>query len=183
MRRAILAVAIGGILSGTAAAQGVPFKTSVAGAAGIGRTYDDEGQIGNGPQLGVSVLQRIAGRTFVEGAFDYLRHERTGNFEAKGRTLFFTGSVVQRFGRVHQPYVLGGVTLASHGGTAGFPPLNQFVSADSTDFGVSFGGGIAFAIGNRFEVGPEVRFFIILADEDSAPAYAYWLGGRFGIRF
>ena len=159
------------------------FTSTVSATVGGGTTWDDEGRIGSGALVGVRGDRRLFGDTFVEAALDYLHHERTGNFEATGNTLFFSASLVQRFGRrAAQPYVFGGLTIARHSGRFGFPALGSFSDASSTDPGFAFGGGVAIRAG-RFEVGPEARFLILQADSDSSPAYADWIGARLGVRF
>ena len=77
----------------------------------------------------------------------------------------------------------GGVTLARHHGTFGFLPDGKVTLAESTGAGFVFGSGLAVAAGERFEIGPEVRFLTLGADVDSSPAFACWVGARFGVRF
>jgi hypothetical protein len=157
---------------------------SAAAVAGAGRTWDDEGVIGDGAVVGGHVVRRIFGTTFVEGSLDLLHHERSDRFSAKGNTLFVSGAIVQRFGRGRaQPYILGGVTLARHRGTYGFLSDNKVSPAESTDTGFVYGGGMAVRTAGRFELGPEIRFFLLEADTDSSPAIGYWVGARFGVRF
>jgi hypothetical protein len=38
-------------------------------------------------------------------------------------------------------------------------------------------------LGRRFEIGPEARFYIMQVSNDSDPAWADWIGVRFGARF
>jgi hypothetical protein len=157
---------------------------TIAGIAGGGKTWDDEGQIGSGALIGLRAERRLFGRTFAEVAVDYLRHERTGRFSAEGHTVLVSGTLIQRFGTGGaQPYVLGGVTLARHRGTYGFPEDGIEYSTGSTDTGFAFGGGLAVRVGQRFEVGPEARLLTLASDDDSSPAFVYWIGGRFGVRF
>ena len=98
--------------------------------------------------------------------------------------MLFTAAVVQRFGTATlQPYALAGLTVARHSGTYGFLGDSKVSLAESTDLGYVFGGGLAVRIGGRFEVGPEARFYIFNADNDSSPAFASWIGARAGVRF
>ncbi|MEO7274594.1 MAG: hypothetical protein ABIX28_04120 [Vicinamibacterales bacterium] len=157
---------------------------SAAAVAGAGRTWDDEGVIGDGAIAGGRVARRIAGGTFIEASLDVLHHERADRFSAEGNTLFVSAAIVQRFGRGRaQPYGLGGVTLGRHRGTYGFLPDNKLSLAESTDTGFVYGGGLAVRAAGRFEVGPEIRFFTLRADTDSSPAIGYWVGARVGVRF
>jgi hypothetical protein len=169
-------------LAGAVSAQTPETRGSAAAIVGGGRTWDDESQIGSGLAAGGRVDWRLFGNTRAEGAFDFLRHERTGVFESKGHTLLTSASLVQRFGSGSaQPYLLGGLTAASHSGTNRFG--DRATVHSSMDFGYHFGGGLAVRLGQRFEIGPEARFYIIQASSDSDPAWANWVGVRFGARF
>ena len=184
--RAIVAAAIWllGCASAWAQPAGADFKSTAGGVVGGGQTWDDESQIGTGFLIGVRANRRLFGNTFAEVSLDDLQHERTGRFSADGRTILVTGAIVQRFGHAAaQPYALGGIALARHSGTSGFPELGIQSSTDSTNAGVMFGGGVAVRAGSRFEVGPEARFLILDPQSGSAPAFATWFGVRFAIRF
>ena len=127
---------------------------------------------------------RLFGNTRAEVALDFLGHDRSGGFfQANGHTLLTSASVTQRFGTGSvQPYLLGGLTIARHSGTTTFDtdiPRRH----TSTDMGYHFGGGVAVRLRQRFEIGPEARFYIIQASSDSDPAWANWIGVRFGARF
>lgn len=158
-------------------------RGSAGGLLGLGQTWDDEGSIGTGPVVGGRVEWRLFGTTAVELSVDVLSHDREGQFfEANGRTLFTGASLVHRFGEsVAQPYLLGGVHLATHSGTTRFD--DRRTERDSTDLGYHFGGGLAIRVSDRVEAGPEARFYMIQPGNDSDPATAYWIGGRVGFRF
>ena len=185
--RIIVAAVIMWCLSGPnawAQPAGSGFTWTAGAVVGAGRTWDDEGQIGSGLQAGGQVDRRLFGNTFAEVALDYLRHDRTGGFAAKGDTVLVTGAILQRFGHGDtQPYVLGGIALAHHSGTFGFPELNLVSRTTSTNLGYVLGAGLAIRAGARFEIGPEARFLTFAADADSSPAFACWVGGRLGVRF
>ena len=185
MRTASLAVYALLLLAGPAFAQGQPdFSSTASGVVALGKTWDDEGQIGSGPLFGARIDRRLFGNTFVEASIDNLGHDRSGRFEANGHTTLFAASLIQRFGSTQaQPYVLGGLAIAHHTGTAGFPEIGVVNESTSTDPGFLFGGGIAFPLTRRVEIGPEGRFFILNADVGSSPAFEYWLGVRVGVRF
>jgi hypothetical protein len=166
-----------------ARAQSTEPRGSVGGIVGGGRTWDDEGSLGTGVAAGGRVDWRIFGNTSVEGSVDSLSHDRSGGFfEAEGRTVFIGISLVQRFGSsAARPYILGGYHLAQHDGSTTFDDMRT--ERESTSHGFHFGGGVAIALGRRFEIGPEARFYMIQPDSGSDPALAYWIGGRLGIRF
>ena len=154
----------------------------VGGILGAGKTWDDEGSLGNGIVVGGRFDWRLFGGMSVEGAAEVLTHERSGFFQAEGESVILSASILQRFGGMAwQPYVLGGLTLVRHSGTTQFDIFRS--DRNSTDGGFHFGGGLAVQVGQRFEVGPEARFYIIHASNSSDPAWAYWIAGRFGIRF
>ena len=160
------------------------FSSTASGVVGLGKTWDDEGQIGSGPLVGARVDRRLFGNTFLEASIDNLGHTRSDRFHADGHTTLFSASLIQRFGsQAAQPYVLGGVAIAHHSGTSGFPELDIVNETSSTDPGFLFGGGITFPIARRLEIGPEARFLILKANDDSSPAFASWAGVRIGVRF
>ena len=183
MRQMVAAVCLTLGIVATAFAQApIAERGRAAGSLGGGQTWDDEGSIGNGPGAGARVEWRLGGRTSVEGSFDVLRHERSGAFQADGTSRILGVSLMQRFGpRAVEPYVLGGIDLVSHSGTTTFGELET--DRSSSDLGVHFGGGLAFAITGRVAVGPEARFFIMRPDDSSAPAFATWFGVRVGWTF
>jgi hypothetical protein len=157
--------------------------TSIAVVGGGGRTWDDESSLGTGAVAGGRYEWRLPAGIILELSLDVLTHDRSGGFfESEGRTVFAGASAVKRFGRGDaQPYVLGGVHLAGHTGSTTFEGVRM--PRDSLAPGFHGGGGIAVRLGRRFEVGPEARFYAIRAADDVDPAFAWWLGARFGVRF
>ena len=170
-------------LAAEAGAQVSESRGTIGGIVGMERTWDDEGSLGSGPAVGGRIDWRIFKNTSIEASIDSLSHDRSGGFfEAEGRTTFSGVSLVQRFGsEALRPYALGGVHLASHSGSTTFGGIRT--ERDSTNFGYHFGGGIAFSAGERLELGPEARFYLIDPENDSDPALAYWIGVRVGVKF
>jgi len=168
-----------------ALAQSKPdFSSTASGVIALGTTWDDEGQIGSGPLFGGRIDRRLFGNTFLEVSIDNLGHTRDDRFHADGHTTLFSASLIQRFGsQAVQPYVLGGLGIAHHTVTAGFPDLGIVNESSSTDPGFLFGGGLAIPVARHLEIGPEARFLIFKADDDSSPAFASWAGVRIGVRF
>ena len=117
----------------------------------------------------------------MEGSLDWLRHDRDdGAFQADGHTTLLGAALKYRFGAAAtHGYVLGGPVLALHAATNTFDGASREV--DSTDAGISFGGGFAGRLGTRFEIGPEVRMTILWADDDSAPGAAIYGGVRIAV--
>jgi hypothetical protein len=158
-------------------------RGSASGMVGVGKTWDDEGGLGRGPSGGGRVSWRLFGNTAVEGALDALSHDRdTGLFQAEGHSTALSLSLVHRFGHGRaQPYVLEGLSLVRHSGSSRFDDL-EFVRK-STDPAFHFGVGLAIKVGERLEIGPEGRFYVIRAGHGSDPAWANWVGIRVGFGF
>lgn len=154
---------------------------TAGGMVGFGRTWDDESQIGSGVLLGARVDGRLAGGLWAEGSLDWLRHDRDeGAFQAEGHTTLLGAALKGRFGSAAtHGYVLGGPVIAFHAATNTFDGVAREV--DSTDAGISFGGGFAGTIGGQFEIGPEARMTILWASDDSAPAYTIYGGVRIAV--
>ncbi len=189
MSRPIMMAALLVILfAGAAAAQTNPSPSwTFGGTGGYGRTWDDEGQIGSGVLIGAHAGRRIFKRTDLELSVDYLRHKRSagesGFFEAEGHITFLTGAVVQRFGGSEaQGYVLAGLTVGIHSGTAGFPIDNLVTDTDSSNSGLMVGAGLSFRAGSNYEVGPMVKVVVLRADREPDPARAIVGGIRIGFR-
>lgn len=182
MRGIIVFLFITAIASG-AEAQTSDMRGSVAAVAGVGRTWDDEGSIGNGAAAGGRVEWRLFGNTSIEGAIETLAHDRRGGFfQSEGRSNLFSVSLLHRFGSPGiQPYVLEGVGLVRHSGTTRVDDLAT--QRTSTDTAFHFGAGLAVRIGERVEIGPEARFYVIRPSNGSDPAWANWIGARLGVRF
>ncbi|MGH9163355.1 MAG: outer membrane beta-barrel protein [Vicinamibacteraceae bacterium] len=156
----------------SAQAQGAPPRGTVAGVVGAGQTWDDEGSLGKGMVVGGRLDWRLFGSTSVEVAVDRLAHERSGEFfEAEGGSVMVGVSLLHRFsGARAQPYVLAGVDLVRHSGTVRFDAMA--IPRESTDGGVHVGAGLAVAISERVEVGPEGRFCVLNAENNVDPAWA-----------
>ena len=178
----ILALAVSS-LGAPAVAQTLEPSGTAGVVLGGGRTWDDESQIGGGIVAGGRVDWRLFGSTSLEASADVLTHDRSGGFfEAEGQTLLLGASLLHRFGTAAaRPYVLGGFDIVRHDGSTTFEGVRT--DRRSTDYGYHFGGGIGVRIGERLEAGPEARFYMIQPEDGSAPAFAYWVGGRLAIRF
>lgn len=165
------------------AAQGNEPRGTVAATAGGGRTWDDESSLGTGIVAGGRVEWALFKHASVEGSIEALRHERTGgSFESVGTSAILSASLLHRFGGGSvRPYVLEGLSLVRHSGTTTFEGIGT--ERRSTSRGFHVGAGLAVRVGRRFEIGPEARFYFLEASSGSDPSLAYWIGGRFGVRF
>jgi hypothetical protein len=182
MRWAILMLTVLTIRTNAFAQSDRP-RGSAAIIVGSSRTWDDEGNLGNGVAAGARIDWELLTNTRIEGAIEYYTHDRSGQFfESEGHGSITDVSLLQRFSHARsQPYVLGGINLFHHDGTTRVGDLTA--RRQSYDPGFHFGGGVAVRVGERMEIGPEARFFIISAENDSDPAWAYWIGVRAGVRF
>lgn len=171
------------VIASGAEAQTAGMRGAVAAVAGGGRTWDDEGSIGNGTAAGGRVEWRVFGNTSIEGAVETLTHDRRGGFfQSEGRSSLFSVSLLHRFGSPGiQPYVLEGIGLARHTGTTRVD--DRATHRTSTDTAFHFGAGLAVRVGERVEIGPEARFYVIRPSHGSDPAWANWVGARIGVRF
>ena len=151
---------------------------TAAAIVGFGRTWDDESQIGNGVLLGARLDGRLGAGFWIDGSLDWLRHNRDeGAFQAEGHTTLLGAALKGRFGSAAtHGYVLAGPVIAFHAATNTFDGVAR--DLDSTDTGISFGGGFASTVGGQFEIGPDARMTILWAGDDSAPAYAIYGGVR-----
>lgn len=156
-----------------------------AGASlGAGTTLDDESSLGWGVGVAGRAGWRLAPRTSIEGGVSVLEHDRSGTFEAHGRTTSVEAALVQEFGSPGvRPFVTGGALVAHHGGRTGFPSTGLTSETESTDAGVFGGGGVLWRAGARVALGPEARFIVFRPESGSAPAYAWTAGVRIGVDF
>jgi hypothetical protein len=188
MRSGIVAVITGVVLvvAATAASAQTPSspRFSIGGTAGFGQTWDDEGSIGTGWLAGGYGQVRLFGHTDAEFSVDVLRHNRdSGAFQAEGHTTFVSAALRQRFGGERtKGYLLGGFTIGSHSGTAGFPAYNMVNDYSSTRGGFVFGGGLNFTVGDAVEIGPVIRITMLGTDADADPWSSIMTGVRIGIR-
>jgi len=170
------------LAAGPSYAQPPESRGSVSAVGGLGKTLDDEGSLGGGWLIGGAIDRIVFGRTRAELSFEVIAHHRgSGSFQSKGQTVIGGLSLVRRFGSGSaQPYVFGGVTVGYHDGTSFFN--GDPVPISSTDTGLRFGTGVAFRMGSRFELSPEVRTNGFFIDRDSDPATLPSFGVRFGWR-
>lgn len=159
-----------------AAAQ--PATWTAGGIGGFGKTWNDESQVGTGLLGGARLDGRLVGGLRLEGAVDWLRHNRDeGAFQSDGHTTFLTATVRYQFGDgATYGYILGGPAIAFHSGTNTFEGESRHVSGTST--GWTFGGGMAGPAGSRLEIGPEARFVMLASDDGSNTAFAIYGGIR-----
>lgn len=182
MRISILLVAVGLLCASPARAQPPAPAVLLSAEVGGGRTWDDEGNLGNGVALGVRVDRRLIGQTRAEIGVDLLTHDRgPGSFQAHGRTALVTAALVQRFSQGPvRPYVLGGLALAWHTGHVRLADGPR-QPRSSIDPAWVVGAGASMRLSDRVEIGPEARLFVMRIENDVNPALAFTLGVRLGL--
>lgn len=161
-------------------------RGSISGIGGFGKTWDDEGSLGGGWLAGGAVDRVIFGNkgggARIEFSAEVLSHDRSeGYFLSDGETLVGAVSLVQRFGTGGtQPYVAGGLTVGHHSGTNTFDGERFPLSSTNAGFRGAF--GIAFRVGQRMEISPELRLNGFFVDNDSDPVSILSFGVRVGWR-
>jgi opacity protein-like surface antigen len=160
----------------------------VGATVGGGKTWDDEGTIGNGLSSGGSVEWRFDPRMSVIFRLERLGHERQTSGDLlvfSGRTIFATGEFQYRFRPSGAtPYVTGGYGAALYSGqlTSRFGTIVN--TNRSSRSGVLVGaGGVEVPIGRRVFVTPELRLYICQPTEDFAPWMAIRRALNVGWRF
>src|SRR5687768_8161141 len=183
MMRSVVFFTLALLLSpAVALAQPQESRTTVTALTGVGKTFDDEGSLGNGWIVGGSLERVVFGTTRAEVSLEHFSHHRDSEyFGSSGGTTVVGATLVHRFGRRQaQPYLFAGLTVGRHSGTNRFSSGTTDIS--STNHGLRFGFGIAVRVGERFEVSPELRMNGFYIDRDSDPATIPSLGIRFGMR-
>jgi hypothetical protein len=152
---------------------------SAGGTVGFGQTWDDEGAIGRGLLLSGHVERRFTRGMSFECGVEWLAHNRGGEgmFQADGHTTMLTAALKYSWtGKSATSYVLGGLVLAHHTGTAGFE--DDMRTDHTTMPGVSVGGGVLFTVSNGWRVGPEGRLLLLSPGNEAAPALGMYAGVR-----
>lgn len=172
------------LLPGICLAQPPSPRWTAGTTIGAGRTWDDEGHIGDGPLAGGHAAWRWLEKTDIELSLDYLRHRRSGGyFEADGHTTLAGASIVQRFGNdAASAFVVAGPVLVFHSGTAGFPADGRMTRSKGTEAGLAAGAGMVFGAGRRIELGPIVKVLLLSPRSDAEPAFAIMGGIRVASR-
>lgn len=177
----IFAIALG--LAENVAAQASESRWTFGATGGFGRTWDDEGGIGNGWLIGGYVDRRLSQNVDLEVAADLLTNRRTDAFEADGHTTYLSAQIIRRFGsREANFFLMGGGALAIYRGTTGFSDGSFRMEHSSTNPGFMFGAGMSFHVANNLEIAPIVRMTLMQIDDDSDPWSTITAGVRIGFR-
>ena len=167
-----------------------PAPVSIYGSIGAGKTWDDEGSIGNGISAGGGVDWRFRPKWSVGADVERVGHERdTTGLKWSGRTVFASANVAYHFA-AHgiSPYVGGGFGGAFHRGELlnrlmpprGPGPLTISSSSSTMEYGTV---GVEIPIGTRVVVSPDFRWTFCQAQDDSAPFSVVRFAVKAAVRF
>lgn len=167
-----------------------PAPVSIYASIGAGKTWDDEGSIGNGISPGGGVEWRFRPKWSVGADVERVGHDRdTTSLKWSGRTVFASANVAYHFAaKGVSPYVGGGFGGAFHEGEVLdrlMPPgspgtLRTFSSSSTMEYGTV---GVEIPIGTRVVVSPDFRWIFCQAQDDSAPFSVIRLGVKAAVRF
>ncbi|MDQ3068851.1 MAG: outer membrane beta-barrel protein [Acidobacteriota bacterium] len=172
------------LVPATAHAQ-VANRFSAGVEAGIARTWNDEGVVGDGFLTGARLGLMLKEGLTLE--LSGLRMPHSRDFEdspvSTDGTSFFTGlSLKYDFTRGDvRPFVVAGYGINRYSGSWTEPVLGRR-EFSSTDHGYNGGGGVAFNHG-RLEHGPEARLYMLQIESDSSPAMIISGSYRVTLRF
>jgi opacity protein-like surface antigen len=162
-----------------------PAAVSIYGSIGGGKTWDDEGSIGNGLSAGGGVEWRFRPKWSVGGDVERVGHERdTPGLKWSGRTVFASANAAYHFAAQGvSPYVGGGFGGAFHDGDVldrlmlpgSGGSLRTFSSSSTMEYGMA---GVDIPIGTRLVVSPDFRWTFCQPPDDSAP----WSVMRFAVK-
>jgi hypothetical protein len=167
-----------------------PAPVSIYASIGAGKTWDDEGSIGNGLAAGGGVAWRFRPKWSVGGDIERVGHERdTPGLKWSGHTVFASANVTYHFAaRGVSPYVGGGFGGAFHDGEVldrlmlpgSGGPLRTVSSSSTMEYGVV---GVEIPVGTRLVVSPDVRWTFCQAPDDSAPFSVIRFAVKAAVRF
>ena len=151
------------LLPSAAFAQEYDEKWELFGTLGYGGTWDDEGGVGRGLDIGGGLGVRATRKLGFEGSVNRITHVREFNSSPvrfEGTAVFAGANALYHFSESKaQPYVIGGVGMLWHEDrTSGLGPPRPPI--DASGFAYNFGGGIKVFLSKHVSLRPEVRVFI-----------------------
>ena len=161
-----------------------PSDTSLSAGvvAGRGQTWDDEGSVGSGTEVGAIIDYRFRPRWAITGSVERLAHHRdVGAFVFSGRSIVASAGIQYHFtGSGVSPYVGGGFGGVFYEGRFVDRFTTPETSRDRTSTSTAFYGnaGVEIPIGTRVAISPDVRLTFCQAQDDFAP----WSMTRFGVK-
>lgn len=151
------------LLPSTALSQDYRPKYEVFGTAGYGTTYDDEGGVGRGLDVGAGFGVRAIGKLGFEGSVNRIGHLRefaSSPVRFEGTGVFACANALYHFSDSKaQPYVIGGIGLLHHEDrSSGLGPPRPPLSASG--FAYNFGAGVKVFLNKHISLRPEFRVFV-----------------------
>ena len=159
----LLFIAVFLLLPATTFAQEYRPKYEVFGSVGYGATYDDEGGIGRGLDLGGGFGVRAIDRLGFEGSVNRISHLRefaSSGVRFEGTGVFASANALYHFSDSKvQPYVIGGAGVLYHEDrSSGLGPPRPPLSGSG--FAYNFGAGVKVFVSKHVVVRPEFRVFV-----------------------
>ena len=159
----LILIAIFLVLPATAFAQDYRAKYEVFGSAGYGVTYDDEGGVGGGLDIGAGFGVRATRKLGFEGSVNRISHLRefaVSGVRFDGTSVFACANALYHFSDSKvQPYVIGGIGVLHHQDrSSGFGLSGSPLSASG--FAYNFGAGVKVFLSKHVSLRPEFRVFI-----------------------
>ena len=151
------------LLPATTLAQDYRPRYEVFGTAGYSATYDDEGGIGRGLDVGAGFGVRAIGKLGFEGSVNRVSHLREFSFPSirfEGTAIFACANALYHFSDSKaQPYAIGGIGVLHHKDrSSGLGPPRPPLSGSG--FAFNFGTGVKVFVSKHVSVRPEVRVFV-----------------------
>jgi Outer membrane protein beta-barrel domain len=151
------------LMPSAASAQDYKARWEVFGTVGYGGTWDDEGGVGKGLDVGGGFGVRAIHKIGFEGSVNRIRHLRefsSSPVRFEGTAVFATANAVYHFSESQvQPYVIGGIGMLWHEDrSSGLLPSRPPI--DASGFAKNFGGGIKVFLSKHVSIRPEFRIFI-----------------------
>ncbi|MEO8598119.1 MAG: outer membrane beta-barrel protein [Candidatus Solibacter sp.] len=150
------------LLAAVASAKAADFlRNEIFGAAGIGKTYDDEGSLGSGLNGGCGYGYRFSRWLGVQAEVNAFRTKREFSpqfipFQASGGHLMGSALLYLTRGSA-QVYLIGGAGVLHTSVSSDFAGATSNPSANG--FAINFGGGVKAFVTPRVSIRPEVRVF------------------------
>jgi hypothetical protein len=150
-------------LPSAAAAQEYDSRWEVFGTLGYGGTWDDEGGIGRGLDVGGGLGLRATRKLGFEGSINRVKHVRefdSSPVRFEGTAVFASANALYHFSESRaQPFVTGGGGAFWHEDrSSGLGPPRAPLEAGGFVF--NFGGGVKVFLGKHVSLRPEFRIFI-----------------------
>ena len=129
---------------------------------GRGVTYDDEGSLGSGFNVGGGIGYHLTRKLKIEAEVNRIPFERefSSGVRTEGTSVFVNANAVYHFSDSRaRPYVIGGVGLLHYKNRSDFSAETPPDRSTSNGFAYNFGGGIKGYLTKKLSIRPEVRLY------------------------